>query len=214
LQVLRSLVRFDVDDSACLRHANTEILVNETGTVPALPPPVTAGTFRELRAWQTTYAFKLAVYRLIATGPLSQDERLSKQLREAAASAASHVCEGFGRFDPVDFARFVKMGRASLMECRNHLQDAVDRGHITDDLRQEHEAKAQEALKEMGGLLDYLQSPEAKHNAERIRQKRFERRNRRLNSEPRTRNPNPEPRTGNPNPEHELGTRNREPGTD
>jgi four helix bundle protein len=179
---------------------------------------MTAETFRDLRAWQTTYAFKLAVYRLIDSGPISQDERLSTQLREAAASAASHVCEGFGRFDPVDFARFVKMGRASLMECRNHLQDAVDRGHITDGLRQEHEAKAQEALKEMGGLLDYLQSPEAKRNAERIRQKRFERRNRRLNSEKRTTNQEPgtanqEPRTRNPNQEHEPGTRNREPGT-
>jgi hypothetical protein len=36
-----------------------------------------------------------------------------------------------------------------------------------------------EAMKEIGGLLDYLQSPEAKRNADRIRQQRMERRRRR-----------------------------------
>jgi hypothetical protein len=74
------------------------------------------------------------------------------------------------------------MGRASLIECHNHLGDAVDRGHLTEGERLVHEARFREALKEIGGWLDYLQSPEAKRNAERIRQRRIERRNRR-NSE-------------------------------
>ena len=140
---------------------------------------MTARTFRDLRAWQAAYAFKLRIYDLVETGPLLGDERLSKQLREAAASATSQVSEGFGRFDPVDFARFVKMARASILECQNHLQGAVDRRHITDQVRQEHNQLAVEVLKEIGGLLDYLQSPEAKRNAERIRQKREERRQQR-----------------------------------
>jgi len=125
---------------------------------------MTAKTFRDLRAWQTAYAFKLRIYELIASGPLSNDETLRKQLRESAASAA----------------------RASLVECQNHLQDAVDRGHITNDVRHEYEKLAKDALLEIGGLLDYLQSPEAKKNAERVRQKRFERRlerNRRTGTE-------------------------------
>jgi len=161
---------------------------------------MTAKTFRELRAWQTAYAFKLGIYDLIESGPLSNDETLRKQLRESAASAASQISEGFGRFDPVDFARFVKMARASLVECQNHLQDAVDRGHITDVVGLEYEKLAREALIEIGGLLDYLQSPEAKRNAERVRQKRFERRAER-NRRTGTKNPG----TGN------SGTEN--PGT-
>jgi four helix bundle protein len=138
-----------------------------------------AKKFRELRAWQAAYAFKLKVYDLIEEGPLSEDERLRKQFREGAASAPSQISEGFGRFDPVDFARFVKMARASILECQNHLQDAVDRQHITEHVREEHDKFAREALMEIGGLLDYLHSPEAKRNAERIRQKRVERRQRR-----------------------------------
>jgi four helix bundle protein len=168
-----------------------------------------AKTFRDLRAWQAARAFKLSVYALIELPPLSRDERLSTQLREAAASAVSHISEGFGRFDPPDFARFVKMGKASLLECQNHLQDAVDRRYISEKTRQELDARAQEALIEIGGLLDYLQSPEAKRNAERIKQKRFERRNRRPNPEPSTSNPEPRTRTQNKN--LHPGTRNPEP---
>jgi four helix bundle protein len=138
-----------------------------------------ARRFEDLRSWQLARAFKLAVYQLIVVPPLSNDERLVGQLREAARSAVSHVSEGFGRFDPLDFARFVKMARASLVECKNHLVDAVDSGLISETTREEHSNKADAALAELGGLLDYLQSPEAKRNAERIRQTRFERRRRR-----------------------------------
>jgi four helix bundle protein len=170
---------------------------------------MTAKTFRDLRAWQAARAFKLSIYELIELPPLSRDERLSTQLREAAASAASHISEGFGRFDPPDFARFVKMGKASLLECKNHLQDAVDRQYISEEIREKLDAKAQEALIEIGGLLDYLQSPEAKRNAERIKQNRFERRNRRRNMERGT--PNSEPRTRTENKNLDPGTRNLEP---
>jgi four helix bundle protein len=146
----------------------------------------------DIRAWRLAYEFKMAIYRLTEQGSLSRDVRLRDQLREAAASAPSHVSEGFGRFDPADFARFVKMARGSVMECRNHLVDAVDRGHITADVRAAHDACAEEMLKETTGLLDYLQSPEARQNAERIRQRRIERRRARQVVEPGTKNAEPE----------------------
>jgi four helix bundle protein len=159
-----------------------------------------ARSFRELRAWQEAYAFKLKVYDLIESGSLRIDVRLEQQLRDAARSAPGQISEGFGRFDPADFARFVKMARASLLECKNHLQDAVDRRLLTDEDRQDYERQIDLALKEIGGLLDYLQSPEAKRNAERIRQKRQERREQRnrqqRNQEERNREQrNREPRT-------------------
>jgi four helix bundle protein len=148
---------------------------------------MSASKFEDLRAWQLARAFKLGIYDLTARQPLAGDFKLRDQLREAAASAQSNISEGFGRFDPPDFARLVKIAKASILECQNHLIDAVDRGHITEAVRKAHTDKAHEVLKEVAGLLDYLQSPEAKKNAERIRQKRFERRR------ARTKIPNPEP---------------------
>lgn len=130
----------------------------------------------DIRAWRLSQQFKVAVYRLIESTAISSDPRLRQQLREAAAGAASQVSEGFGRFDPADFARFIKMARASLIECKTHLLDAYDRGYIPFEVHLEHCRQADDALREMVGLLDYLQSPEAKQNAERIRQERIRRR--------------------------------------
>jgi four helix bundle protein len=147
----------------------------------------------DLRSWQLAREFKLEIYDLISRPPICLDQRLSDQLREAAASVPSNISEGFGRFDPGDFARFLKIARGSLLECKNHLIDAVDRGLVN-----AHDtARGMELLettrKETGGLLDYLQSPEARRNAERIRQARFERRRQRKAQEHRT--PNNKPRT-------------------
>jgi four helix bundle protein len=138
----------------------------------------------------------------VRTGSLADDFRLRDQLRESAASAASQIAEGFGRFNPADFARFVGIAKASVIEAQNHLQDAVDRGHITDTCRQDHDKLAQTALRDMVALLEYLQSPKAVVNAQKARAKRQARRTQ--NREPGTQNPEPEPGTR---------TRNSEPGT-
>ena len=129
-------------------------------------------SFYELRAWQSARTFKLAIYRLIDQGTLATDFKLRDQLRESARSAASHVAEGYGRFYPADFARFLGMAKASLIEAQNHLQDAVDAGHITDGSRVEHQKIAQAALAEITTLVEYLQSPNAVNNAKQIRAKR------------------------------------------
>lgn len=126
-------------------------------------------SFHDLRVWQTARAFKLAVYRLSDSGTLARDFKLRDQLRESAASAVSQVAEGYGRFNPADFARFLGMAKASLMEAQNHLLNAVDRGHITDDTRTEHHKLAQSALRDVTSLLEYLQSPKAADNAKRAR---------------------------------------------
>jgi four helix bundle protein len=122
----------------------------------------------------------LAIYKLTSSGTLCSDLRLRDQLRESAAAVPSNLTEGFGRFDPLDNARFVRIARASLLECQNHLDDAVDRGHIDEETRKITDALAEAAISEIGGWLDYLQSPEARQNADRIRQKRALRRRRRL----------------------------------
>jgi len=126
-------------------------------------------SFEDLRAWQTARAFKRAVYRLCDAERLAKDFKLRDQLRESAASAVSHVAEGFGRFNPADFARFLGMAKASLIEAQNHLHDAVDRGLIGDECRIEHHKLAQAALRDVLSLLEYLQSPKALANAQKAR---------------------------------------------
>jgi four helix bundle protein len=131
---------------------------------------------------------------LIDADVFAKDAKLEGQLREASRSAVSQIAEGFARFNPGDNARFVNMARASLVECRNHLVDAVDRRWISEKTRATHETLLQEAPREIGGYLDYLPSPQAEENARRAKARRIARR------EKRTRNKNLEPGTGNVEP--------------
>ena len=135
-----------------------------------------AKNFGDLRVWRAASEFKKGVYRLTETEPFRWESRLRDQLREAAASAVSHISEGYARFEPADQARFMRMAKASLVECQNHLIDAVDRGVIKEEVREEHNEKIESALRQIGPFIVYLQSPQAKKNAERIKRQRAARR--------------------------------------
>ena len=52
-------------------------------------------------------------------------------LRNAADSAERNFPEGFGRFAPADFARFLDNSRASLLETHNGLATGLDRGYFS-----------------------------------------------------------------------------------
>ena len=164
--------------------------------------------FTDLRAWQACYAYKNAVYRL--TEALT-DASWRRQMEDSVSGPPGHIAEGFGRFNPADFSRFLVIARSSLMESQNHLRDAVDRGYITEDVRAKHDLLAEAALGEVTGLMEYLQSPEALRNARRARERRIasrpERRAANLNPNA---NPTQQPRTQNDEP----GTKNAEPGTE
>jgi four helix bundle protein len=141
------------------------------------------------------------------------------QLEESVAGPPGHLAEGFGRFNPADFARFVVIARSSLMESQNHLLDLVDSKYISEDTRKDLSVLAEAALQEVTGLMEYLQSPDALRNARRARERRIASRQDRRgsgkgpNREPRTENTEPEPEPEpEPNPEHERerSTENRE----
>jgi four helix bundle protein len=183
--------------------------------------------FTDLRAWQACLTYKRAVYATILDSTLAKDWDRRSQLEQSVKGPTGHIAEGFGRFNPADFARFCVIARASLMESQNWLIDAVDRRYISETDRVELNALAEIALQEVTGLMEYLQSPEALRNARRARERRAAGRHERLNARaanPENSNPepsNPEPRTPNPersnseapNPEPNLNT-NREASTE
>ena len=168
--------------------------------------------FTDLRAWQACDTYKKAIYRIIDAGVYGRDWKRRVQIEESVSGPPDHIAEGFGRFNPPDFARFTVMARSSLMESQSQLRDAVDKRYITEETRAELDALAEAALEEVTGLMEYLQSPEALRNARRARERRIASRPERLarrkpNKERRT--PNAEPGTPNAEP----GTPNPEPGT-
>ena len=90
--------------------------------------------FRDLVCWRLSYELKCEVVEFTATGPASRDFKYRDQIRDSSASAPRNIAEGFGRFRPREFARFLEYARASLDETKNHLIDGRDRGYLSQAL--------------------------------------------------------------------------------
>jgi four helix bundle protein len=63
-----------------------------------------------------------------------------------------------GRFKHKDFARFVRISKASEVEMLDHLLEAFDSGYITQHERAELEHVTRKAIKAANGLIRYLES--------------------------------------------------------
>lgn len=69
----------------------------------------------------------------IDNGPVSNDRELRGQLRRAAASAPPLIAEGYGRYYPADFARYLRSVNGELKQIQDALRDGIDRGYFTHD---------------------------------------------------------------------------------
>lgn len=79
----------------------------------------------ELVAYQLSLELKQRVFDLIYDSPAARDAKFAGQISDAASSLPSDIAEGFYRFNPAEFAHFVKYARSSLQEVRTRLPDGV-----------------------------------------------------------------------------------------
>lgn len=88
--------------------------------------------YHDLLAWQLADAFKAEVYRLLDRHKAALTSwKLREQLADAAGAVPKDISEGFIRFSPAQFARFLDYALASLAEAEQLLEDAVLRGFLT-----------------------------------------------------------------------------------
>ena len=117
-----------------------------------------ARRYEDLEAWQLADELKREVYALIATGPASNDFEFRGQIRDSAASNSKNIVEGFGRFRPADFARFMEFAVASAMETKDSIKDGVDRGYFTPDRALRARTLAERSIQCSTKLIVYLKS--------------------------------------------------------
>jgi four helix bundle protein len=118
----------------------------------------TARRYEDLIVWQLAHALQREVFALTESGPVSRDFKFCNQIREASSSGPRNIAEGFGRFNPVDFARFLEIAKGSLMETHNHARDGFERGYFTEEQRERLCRLAGRAIKAAIPLIRYLQS--------------------------------------------------------
>ncbi|HEY7292359.1 MAG TPA: four helix bundle protein [Vicinamibacterales bacterium] len=115
-----------------------------------------ARTYRELVCWQLANDLKLRVYAVTAINGVARDVRFCDQIRDSARGAPRAIAEGFGRFRPGDFGRYLEYARASLIETQNHLDDARDCGYVSAAAHRELVTLADRAIGAVTNLRKYL----------------------------------------------------------
>jgi four helix bundle protein len=98
------------------------------------------------------------VYAIIASPPAKRDLKFCDQLRDSARGGPRAIAEGFGRFRPTEFARYLEFARASLMETQSHIDDALDSGYVAEAEHDELISLANRAIGATTNLHRYLRN--------------------------------------------------------
>ena len=123
--------------------------------------------YEDLDAWQIADELKREVYALLKTGPASSDFEYCGHIRDSAASNTKNIVEGFGRFRPADFARFMEFAIASAMETKESLRDGIDRGYFTPQQVARAQQLVERSIQCSTKLIVYLKSRRPDSNKRR-----------------------------------------------
>ena len=104
------------------------------------------------------WELKEKVYAFTDQPPASRDGKFCEEIRKSARSAPDNIAEGFYRFNPPDFANFVRIARGSLGEVRNQLMHAHARRYLKDEQFRELSRLCRRAIGASRGLRLYLLS--------------------------------------------------------
>jgi four helix bundle protein len=155
-----------------------------------------ARSHEELIVGQLAYQLKLGVYELIRISRIRSDRDLHDQLRNSARAAPRLMAEGFGRYLPGDFARYLRTANGELKETYDSLRDAVDSGYVTQDQIVPLQRLSRRASKAASSLIAYLRT--AKPPNESVRNPRRRGREPREPREPNEPNEPSEPNEQDP----------------
>ncbi len=118
----------------------------------------------EMRDHRNYKAFKLAddlcIFIYVATRDFPREEiyGLTSQLRRAAVSVVSNFVEGCGRHTEADFLRFLDISFGSIREVEYQVSLAKRLGYLSDPQLSNLEAKLDEAIKVLRGLIVSMRS--------------------------------------------------------
>jgi four helix bundle protein len=114
-----------------------------------------------LDAWQLASELRDKTSQLTKTPDFARNSWLRSQLMRATQSACSNIAEGFGRYQPRDFARFLRISRGSLTEAQEHLESARQVGLIGESELRDLVHLANRAIGAITRLVRYLERAKA-----------------------------------------------------
>jgi len=108
--------------------------------------------FTDLKVWQRSHLLTLEVYRLTANFPSGERFGLISQLRRAAASVPTNIAEGSKRQSNQEYARFLNIAEASLVETEYLLMLSHDLHFLAKDCSEVLLKEVSEVERMLSGL--------------------------------------------------------------
>ena len=71
---------------------------------------------------------------ITATDNVARDFKFCDQIKASAGGPAPNIAEGFGRFTPREFARYLRIAVASLHETQTHLDRGLNKKYFDPDV--------------------------------------------------------------------------------
>ena len=78
--------------------------------------------FQDLVAWQLCVEQCDVIVAITENGRAASDQEFREQIRRAAKKAPALIAEGFLRYTPAEFVRYLRMARGEIGEVQNHLE--------------------------------------------------------------------------------------------
>src|SRR4029453_10724031 len=87
--------------------------------------------YRDLIVWQLGRELRRHVLTITRHRRPGVESSFLWDIRRSARSVPSNTAEGFARFRPSEFHRFLEIAKASLEETDGHLEEGVENGQFT-----------------------------------------------------------------------------------
>jgi four helix bundle protein len=116
---------------------------------------------RELDVWKLAFEARVRVRRICQRPGFRQHLWLRSQLWRASNSACTNTAEGFGRYYPKEFSRYLGIAKASLLEIEEHLSDVAELNLATAEELREIVRYARRAGGAANRLMAYLSTAKA-----------------------------------------------------
>jgi four helix bundle protein len=113
-------------------------------------------SFKDLLVWQRAIELTVAVYKLTASFPASEQFGLTSQLRRASVSVASNIAEGYGRSTRGEYVLFLGHARGSNCEVQTQLVISEALAYGSEESRKQADGLSAEVSKMLVTMMSKL----------------------------------------------------------
>lgn len=121
--------------------------------------------YQDLKVWQKSHQFVLAVYQLTNDFPKTEIFGLTSQMRRATVSISANLAEGCGKNSMLDIANFFQISLGSLHETEYYLLLSKDLNYISIEMFDKRNSEIREIKAMLISLIKKIRNPQNNSNA-------------------------------------------------